>query len=159
MVETKNDFLCRTDHRALNINEQAMGVGYALDRDSASTHYGNVGVNFVEGFDRMRPHEDAQARMEERFSDVLQRYFSSYVDQKLATYKKRFERTQTELAQVNANIDAALKQQKELTANHTLPPTEKLLLLSFGKSKVVIGQLTVLLFELAFHFVPTALEL
>ena len=40
-----------------------------------------------------------------------------------------------------------------------LEPTKKFLILPVGKCKIVVGQLAVLLFEFAFHFIPTAFEL
>jgi hypothetical protein len=40
-----------------------------------------------------------------------------------------------------------------------LEPPEQLVVLSLGKCEVVIGQLTVFLFQFAFHFVPTPFDL
>jgi hypothetical protein len=44
-------------------------------------------------------------------------------------------------------------------AEFLLEAAEKLFVLPFGKGKIIIGQLTVLLFKFALCFVPTALEL
>ena len=44
-------------------------------------------------------------------------------------------------------------------AESLLEPAQKFVIFPFGKRKVVVGQLTVLLFQFAFHFIPTAFEL
>jgi hypothetical protein len=45
------------------------------------------------------------------------------------------------------------------SAESLLEPSQKFLILPFGKRKVIVGQLAVLLFQFAFHFIPTAFEL
>ncbi|SRR6266404_8269815 len=44
-------------------------------------------------------------------------------------------------------------------AESLLEPAQKFLILPFSKRKVVVRQLTVLLFQFAFHFIPSAFEL
>jgi hypothetical protein len=43
-------------------------------------------------------------------------------------------------------------------AKSCLQTAQKFLVLSLGEREIVIGQLTVFLFQFAFHFVPTAFE-
>src|SRR6266516_5781930 len=45
------------------------------------------------------------------------------------------------------------------SAEFVLESAQKFLILPFGKRKVIVGQLTVLLFQFASHFIPTAFEL
>ncbi len=60
------------------------------------------------------------------------------------------------------NVSQALNFLSELFlgfADFRLEPAQKFLILPFGKRKVVVGQLAVLLFQFAFHFIPSAFEL
>jgi hypothetical protein len=61
MIETEDDFLRGVDHRALDINEQAVGVGDSFKRDPTGAHNGDISVNFFEAFDCQGPDEDSKA--------------------------------------------------------------------------------------------------
>jgi hypothetical protein len=45
------------------------------------------------------------------------------------------------------------------SAEFFLETPEQLVIFSFGKSKIIVGQLSVFLFQLSFRLVPTAFEL
>src|SRR5258706_3941224 len=63
MVETKNDLPGGLDHRALDIDQQTVGVGYTFDGNSAGAHDGNIRVNFGKGFDGKRSNKDSEPRI------------------------------------------------------------------------------------------------
>ena len=51
------------DHRALNINQQAVGVRYAFQRDAAGAHNRNIGVKLRKCLHRLRPNQHAEPRI------------------------------------------------------------------------------------------------
>jgi capsular polysaccharide biosynthesis protein len=77
---------------------------------------------------------------------VLQRNFSSYVNQKMRTYQVRLKRLDGRITATQKVIDAAQKEEASVIANHALPETEKLLLLAHYDN--VINQNTVRLNQL-----------
>src|SRR3954471_3813143 len=77
---------------------------------------------------------------------VLQRNFSSYVNQKMRTYQVRLKRLDGRITATQSVIDAAQKEEASVIANHGLPETEKLLLLAHYDN--VINQNTVRLNQL-----------
>jgi len=66
--------------------------------------------------------------------------FSSYVNVKLATYRARLARAERELAATDKRIAEAEAEQKALINDHSLPATEKLLLLSSFTGQVNFQQ-------------------
>src|SRR5688572_15531314 len=61
VIDAEDDFLDGVDHRALDIDEQAVGIADSLNADSARAHDGDVGVDFRERFDCKWTNQDAQA--------------------------------------------------------------------------------------------------
>ena len=45
VVEAEDDPLRRLEHRALDVDEQRVGIGDAVERDAASAHHGDVGMH------------------------------------------------------------------------------------------------------------------
>jgi uncharacterized protein involved in exopolysaccharide biosynthesis len=78
--------------------------------------------------------------------DVLQRYFSSYVNQTMRTYQTRLKRINQRITQANQIIDKAQKDESTLVNDHSLPPTEKQLLLAHYDN--IINQWTIRLNQL-----------
>jgi len=59
-VETEDDFLRGVDHGALNVDEQAVGIRDAFERNAAGAHDGNVGMDFGKSFNCDRTHQDPE---------------------------------------------------------------------------------------------------
>ena len=45
VVEAEDDPLGRLEHDALDVDEERVGVGDAVERDAASAHHGDVGMH------------------------------------------------------------------------------------------------------------------
>jgi hypothetical protein len=80
------------------------------------------------------------------FAAILQRYFSSYIDQKMRTYQIRLGRLDKRVTDTQNVINTAQAEEKAVVDNHGLPETEKLLLLAHYDN--VINQNTVRLNQL-----------
>lgn len=65
-----------------------------------------------------------------RLAAVVVTRSSTYVDQKLRTYDARFARSVRERVKVLARLAFADQQQKQLLANHSISPAEKLIVLA-----------------------------
>ena len=63
VVEAKDDLLRGVDHGALDVDEQAVRIANAVQRDSATAHDGDIGVNLGKRFDREGTHEHAEPRI------------------------------------------------------------------------------------------------
>ncbi len=55
---------------------------------------------------------------------------STYVDQKITLLNKQIVSSNTELADINARVSAAVKQQQDVIANKSVSPTDKLIVIS-----------------------------
>jgi hypothetical protein len=85
----------------------------------------------VDGFPARKEVEIASA-----VADYLVRYFSTYAQQKLSTYKARLARNNRELVQVAARTAQIQQELNQAAASSALPETEKLLVLTFNNGRL-----------------------
>ena len=63
VVEAEDDALRGLQHGALDVNEQRVGVGNAVEGDAAPAHDGHVGVHLRERLDGERADQHAEPRI------------------------------------------------------------------------------------------------
>ena len=85
VVEAEDDSLSGLQHGALDVDKQRVGVGNAVERDTATTHDRDVGVHLGEGLDCERADQNAEPRINHT---ARHQHLNAVVGAKVVSYRQ-----------------------------------------------------------------------